>query len=142
MDCSWNCIKRKVAAKSNKFRYDPELTKQFSGLGAANFCLKIESGGGYWLCKHGLTNLLGISHHQWKRHQNSFNKDGEGPIPHQGCGNQNRITQKNKDCRKGIEIYLNQLAEQQGEPYATRFIPEVTGIGIRNEENGTILLPS
>ena len=45
-------------------------------------------------------------------------------------------------CTQRIIDYLYNLAKEEGEPYATRYVRMLTGVGIREEEKGHVQLPS
>lgn len=101
--------------------------------------------GGHLLCVNSFRNLLGIYHDQWKR-LTSNSREGTyvpGPILHGNKGKRSRHNSSSgAACLESIREFIQRLADERGEPYATRFIRERTSIGLRNEEDGTVELPS
>ena len=66
-----------------------------------------------------------------------------GPISHGNKGTRHRHNSSAlATCQESIREFIQRLADDRGEPYATRFIRERTSIGLREEEDGTIELPS
>lgn len=101
--------------------------------------------GGHLLCVNSFKNILGIYHDQWKRLM-SNSREGTyqpGPISHGNKGTRHRHNSSAlATCQESIREFIQRLADDRGEPYATRFIRERTSIGLREEEDGTIELPS
>jgi hypothetical protein len=62
---------------------------------------------------------------------------------HGNDGNDHRA--QNSDvaaCFEDLCEHFNELKKNHGEANVTRFVREVTGMGLRDEENGVIELPS
>ena len=64
-------------------------------------------------------------------------------MPHGNCGRQNRsLTSIRSVAKPSVVEFLGDVAKSYGESYATRFVREITGLSLRNEEEGLIELPS
>lgn len=114
-----------------------------SGLSTCYY--SISSNAAILFCVNSFRNLIGVFHDQWKylvRHATSTSY-AAGPIRHGNADNKFRhnASRKNQVTDSIIE-FLQALSDERGEPYATRFIRESTSVGLRNEEEGVIELPS
>lgn len=66
-----------------------------------------------------------------------------GPIKHGNSGLRNRHSGSIQFETEGdVVAFLNRLGEEHGESYATRYVRERTSIGLRNDEEDVIHLPS
>ncbi len=79
----------------------------------------------------------------WLRLRKEATTHAPGPTMHGNTGLQNRrrgslVFQTEPD----VVGYLQQLGEEHGKSYATRFIRERTSIGLRGEEVDAVDLPS
>jgi hypothetical protein len=84
------------------------------------YCLRWE--GSHLLCVNSFKNILGIYHDQWKRLV-SNSREGTyrpGPITHGNIGRRSRHNSSSvAACLISICEFLQQLADERGEPYAT-----------------------
>jgi hypothetical protein len=63
--------------------------------------------------------------------------------PHKNLGNNYRaIYSKYELAKPRLRIFFQEIGDKHGEPYATRFVRETTGIGVRDAEVDTVELPS
>jgi hypothetical protein len=60
-----------------------------------------------------------------------------GPITHGNTGKCNRFKGTiRRETMEDVIDFLSEIGKDRGESYATRFIREMTSIGIRKEEEG------
>ena len=95
------------------------------------------------ICVHAFRNFFCIGKRMWLRLRKEATTRAPGPTMHGNTGLQNRhhgslVFQTEPD----VVGYLQQLGEEHGESYATRFIRERTSIGLRGEEVDAVDLPS
>lgn len=93
------------------------------------------------VCMNGFRNLFGIFKKQWS-YLKSHCGDSfvAGPIVHGNTGNRNAVGDGAAEA--SVIEFLNDVTKEYGEAYATRFIREITGLSLRNEEEGAVELPS
>ena len=106
------------------------------------FCLSV-SNADLNLCIHAFRNLFGIYRKQWNYLKSSCKNYSPGPIEHGNKGLKNR--QKSSavnSATDSVVAFLDAVSKEHGEAYATRFIREITGMSLRNEEDGLVELPS
>ena len=119
---------------------------QGRGASLQNFRLNlyVDVGRQSMICQHSFrNNLLGIFKYQWKTIRSSATSSLPGPISHGNSGKRNRFEGSNKkDVEEDVVCFLNNIADERGESYATRFIRERTLLGLRKEEEDLIELPS
>ena len=66
-----------------------------------------------------------------------------GPIQHGNCNTRNRYNgSKVKQSENDVIVFLQSNSDTYGEAYATRFIRELCGSGLRKEEEDLVELPS
>lgn len=97
------------------------------------------------LCLQSFLNLFGIRTEAWKRLREDVETSGDvhERIIHGNVGNSNSVITSNKGLAEPFVIeFLLELQTNEGAPYATRFIRHITGLGIRDAEVDTVLLPS
>ena len=68
----------------------------------------------------------------------------KGDPPPKIIPNPKKVSLKNRQhkCYDDVVAFITKIAEENGESYATRFIRELTGIGVRDAEKGVMELPS
>jgi hypothetical protein len=95
------------------------------------------------LCMHGFRNLLVLRQDAWKTIQGSAKAGQTGPTPHKNLGNKYRArNSKIEEARPALSAYFKEIGKMRGEPYATRFVREITGIGVRDAQVDVVELPS
>jgi hypothetical protein len=95
------------------------------------------------LCSHGLKNLFFIREAAWKTIRESAKTGKPGPILHKNIMNKHRaINSIIMATKPSLKLFFEELGEKQGEPYATRFVRESTGIGVRESQIDVVELPS
>ena len=89
----------------------------------------------YFFCRNGIQKLFCLGYRKWK----SLTEQVKLPKlkKHANIGNKNALFQYKSEVLK----FLMEVAHEDGESQATRFIREMTGIGIRNEEKFGVTLP-
>jgi hypothetical protein len=95
------------------------------------------------ICIHAFRNLFGIYRKQWNYLTSSCKNYSPGPIEHGNKGLKNR--QKSSavnSATDSVVAFLDAVSKEHGEAYATHFIREITGMSLRNEEDGLVELPS
>jgi len=89
------------------------------------------------LCLHSFRNLFGLGRTMWRRLNTEALRLAPGPSNHGNIGLRNRhVGTGIADLEPDIVAFLNLLGQ------ATRFIRERSSLGLRNEEEGNIDLPS
>lgn len=79
----------------------------------------------------------------WRRLNTEALRLAPGPSNHGNVGLRNRhVGTGIADLEPDIVAFLNLLGQDHGESYATRFIRERSSLGLRNDEEGSIDLPS
>ncbi len=95
------------------------------------------------ICSHAFQNLFLIGQRPWRRLMQSALSAAPGPIKHGNSGLQNRHSGSIQFETEGDVIaLLNGLGEEYGESYANWYVRERTSIGLHNEEEDVIHLPS
>ncbi len=95
------------------------------------------------ICVHSFRNFFHIGKKCWKRLSNAALSKPPGPILHGNIGSRNRHFGSTVfDTEPDVVAFLRQVGLDHGESYATRFIRERTSVGIRNEEEDAVDLPS
>jgi hypothetical protein len=95
------------------------------------------------LCLHSFRNLFCLGRTMWRRLNTEALRLAPGPSNHGNIGLRNRhVGTGIADLEPDIVAFLNLLGQDHGESYATRFIRERSSLGLRNEEEGNIDLPS
>jgi hypothetical protein len=95
------------------------------------------------ICSHAFQNLLLIGQRPWRRLMKSALSAAPGPIKHGNSGLRNRHSGLIQFETEGdVVAFLNRLGEEHGESYATRYVRERTSIGLRNDKEDVIHLPS
>ncbi len=106
-----------------------------------NLCFDIKEQ--YFVCQNSFRNILGIFKYQWKTLKTAALTTIPGSISHGNLGKQNRRKGCiGQDVEDDVVEFLTQLGEKRGEAYATRFVRKRTELGIRNDEEGVVELPS
>ncbi len=94
-------------------------------------------------CKRTFCNMLSIKRRKWNTLRDSVISKLPGPIPSKMLGNKNQSKSSNSvACHDDVIKFLKEFGDARGEPYATMFVRETTGIGIRNEDADVVQLPS
>jgi hypothetical protein len=88
--------------------------------------------------------LFGIFRKQWEYLRKSCAEDYvPGPIPHGNLGTQHRKRSSAVvSATPSVIEFLQNASDNYAEPYATRFIREITGMSLREAEEGAVQLPS
>jgi len=95
------------------------------------------------LCLHSFRNLFGLGRTMWRRLNTEALRLAPGPSNHGNVGLRNRhVGSGIADLEPDIVAFLNLLGQDHGESYATRYIQERSSLGLHNEEEGSIDLPS
>jgi hypothetical protein len=95
------------------------------------------------ICLHAFRNLFGIFRMQWKYLTSHCSNYAAGPIPHGNVGTQHRRRSSAVvSAAPSVIEYLQNVSSNYAEPYATRFIREITGMSLREDEEGAVELPS
>jgi hypothetical protein len=95
------------------------------------------------LCVFGFRNIFILREDAWKTIRQSIKTGQPGPIPHKNLGNKHRADNSMiMAARPSLQRFFKELGEKHGEPYATRFIRETTGIGVRDTQVDVVELPS
>ena len=89
----------------------------------------------YFFCRNGIQKLFALGYRKWK----SLTEQVRLPKlkVHGNTGNKNASFQYENE----VLDFLMEVAHEDGESQATRFVREMTGIGIRNEEKFGVTLP-
>ena len=89
----------------------------------------------YFFCRNGIQKLFCLGYRKWK----SLTEQVKLPKlkKHANIGNKNASFQYESE----VLNFLMEVAHEDGESQATRFVREMTGIGIRNEEKFGVTLP-
>lgn len=95
-------------------------------------------------CFSTLKNLLFARRVVWSNVIQDLHKTGNiGPVPHGNLGKKNRSgVSKVEGARVAVVNFLDEVAKQVGEPYATQFIRLKMGIGIRGGDVDLVELPT
>ena len=91
----------------------------------------------FFVCRNSFQNLFALTDRTYKRFRMEENRIG--PLLDARYGNKGRRV--NELANKELEIFFTDITEFS-EPYATRFIRELTGVGIRDSEVDVKLLPT
>ncbi len=96
------------------------------------------------ICINGFKNLFGIFRTQWEYLRKSCADNYvPGPIPHGNLGTRHRKRSSAVvPAAPSFTEFLQKVCDTYAEPYATRFIREITGMSLREAEEGTVQLPS
>jgi len=95
------------------------------------------------MCIHSFRNLFHIGKKYWKRLSSAALSKPPGPIWHGNIGSQNRHFGSTLFATEpAVVAFLRPVALEHGESYATRFVRERTSVGLRNEEEDAVDLPS
>lgn len=97
------------------------------------------------VCLNAFRNLFGILRRPWEtlKHNVAHGNYVAGPIRHGNVEKRTRHLSSNaKKAEGSIVAFLKDLSDTYAEPYATRFIRTVTSVGLRNDEEGLVELPS
>jgi hypothetical protein len=87
--------------------------------------------------------LFCIGKRMWNRLSKEATTLAPGPTKHGNAGLQNRHRGSALfETEPDVVAYLQSIAVEFGESYATRFIRERTSVGVRREEVDAIDLPS
>lgn len=94
------------------------------------------------LCGNSFRNFYVLLRRSWKSLTVECKK-GSGPIAHRNLGNNNRgINSCRAIAKPSVVSFLEDVCKSYGEAYATRFVREVTGLSLRQEEENLVELPS
>ena len=97
------------------------------------------------VCSTAFQNLQGIYRRQW-HYLRKYSKPDiyyPGPIKHGNTSSHHRHSAcPVHACQPSMKEWLTDLAETRGEAYATRFVREITSIGLQKHEEELIELPS
>ena len=95
------------------------------------------------LCVVGIQNLFCIREAAWKAIRDSAKTGRPGPIPHRNIRNTHPTTNSRILAAKPhLRRFLREISDTLGEPYATRWVREMAGIGIRDAQIDIVELPS
>ena len=95
------------------------------------------------VCMNTFRNLYGVFRKSWGRISRACTNYYAGPLIHGNTGRRNRFSTSSVAlAQPSVVLFLSSIAEEHGESYATRFIREVTGMSLRDTEEGRIDLPS
>lgn len=96
------------------------------------------------LCLNAFKNLFGIFRRQWEYlKRNCSGSYIAGPILHGNVGTQHRRRSSAVvSAAPSVIAFLQDVSTNYAEPYATRFIREITGMSLREDEEGAVELPS
>jgi hypothetical protein len=97
------------------------------------------------VCLNSFKNLFGIFRRQWEylRKNCSTTNYTPGPIQHGNIGNENRKRSSAvESVASAVVDFLEEIQETCAEPYATRFVREITGMSLRESEEGAVELPA
>ena len=95
------------------------------------------------VCQQAFQNIYGILERSWGSLKKAAIGSDPGPIMHGNTNKRNRHRGSIiASTRSDVIDFLTELGKQEGESYATRFIRERTSVGLRNEEEGCVDLPS
>jgi hypothetical protein len=79
----------------------------------------------------------------WKRLKSEAIMAAPGPVKHGNIGTWHRyLSSVSFSVEPDVVVFINGVGVEYGESYATRFVWERTSVGLRNEEEGCIDLPS
>ena len=95
------------------------------------------------LCKWTFMHIAGYGHKEFATLEKQANANEMGEKASKYKGNTNKS--KNSGRILGFEhlcSFLDQVGEEHGEEYATRFVRNLTEVGMRKDEEGLIELPS
>jgi hypothetical protein len=95
------------------------------------------------ICIHAFRNLLSVGRRSWARLMKSAISAAPGPLKHGNVGLRNRYKGSVlRETEDDVVNFIMQVGEEHGESYATRYVRERTSIGLRNDEDDVIDLPS
>jgi hypothetical protein len=95
------------------------------------------------ICIHAFRNLLSVGRRAWSRLMKSAISTAPGPIKHGNVGLKNRyLGSVLYETENDVVAFITRIGEEHGESYATRYVRERTSIGLRNDEEEVIDLPS
>ena len=138
-------LKERIRAAEER-RYDRRRARNCGPLYPMSSChYRIADEVDVPVCINGFKNIFGLYRTRWEYlKKNSIGTSYiPGPVLHGNVGNRVRYS-SSRLCiaEPHINSFLQNISVTYGEPYATRFIREITGIGIRDSEEGGISLPS
>jgi len=88
-------------------------------------------------------NLYGVFRASWRKTSLACGNYYAGPIVHGNTGHRNHFTTSSVALSHNSGVsFLSNIADEYGELYATHFVREVTGMSLRDTEEGCIDLPS
>jgi hypothetical protein len=95
------------------------------------------------ICCQAFRNLFSIGKQMWKRLKSEAIMAAPGPVKHGNVGTQHRhVSSASFSVEPDVVAFINGVGVEYGESYATRFVRERTSVGLRNEEEGCVDLPS
>ena len=95
------------------------------------------------MCVNSFRNLFQIGRKYWNRLSNAALTKPPGPIKHGNVGSRNRhFGSILFNTEPDVVAFLRQIGQEHGESYSTRFVRERTSVGLRNEEEDAVDLPS
>jgi len=105
----------------------------------------LENNGFISVCLNSFKNLHGIFRKQWQHLKKNGAKQNyvPGPRTHGNMGRSNRRTTSNiVQATPSLIEFLQDVSDSYGEPYATRFVREITGTTLRESEVDAVEMPS
>jgi len=95
------------------------------------------------ICIQAFRNLFCIGKQMWKRLKKEAETAAPGPVQHGNVGTQHRhVSSMTFSVEPDVVAFITAVGVEYGESYATRSIRERTSVGLRNEEEGCVDLPS
>ena len=94
------------------------------------------------VCIHALKNVCDIGSKRICALKKHLNENGMNPVTPKNTGNNNRSAEspKTKSTNSAKECILK-IAQDEGEPWATKFIRDQTGVSLRECEKDQLYLP-
>lgn len=105
--------------------------------------LPLPNNGFLSMCVSSFRNLFQLRENAWKTLMTQLESGELTPPVHGNVGNTARTSNSmKKKAEEDVLEFLHWKGSNFGEPYATRFVRETTGLGIRDAEENVIELPS
>lgn len=138
-------LKERIRAAEERRQHRRLHRNAFAIRNTMHACFTISDNPDIPVCVNGFRNVYGLFRTSWmylKKHSLGLEFNA-GPITHGNHGLRSRYLSSRILASEPFVIeFLNEVVSAAGEPYATRFIREVTGHTLRDAEEGSILLPS
>jgi hypothetical protein len=95
------------------------------------------------ICLQAFRNLFCVGKQMWKRLKSKGIMAAPGPVKHGNVGSRHRhLSSISFSVEPDVVAFINGVGVEYGESYATRFVRERTYVGLWNEEEGCVDLPS